>query len=102
MGILLVGYILYNKKEVDANRKKNTEIAKLDKKNLSRIQQPQDSIARIHNPKRDSIAHTTDSIAQITKAGIFQHSGDTIERTSSLDNDLIRVTFTNKGGQVKK
>jgi YidC/Oxa1 family membrane protein insertase len=43
-----------------------------------------------------------DSALNATKAAAFRQTGDTTEKTVTIDNSLIRVTFTNKGGQLKQ
>ncbi len=72
-------------------------------------QRAQDSIARVNAIKtkpldpaeayRDSIH--TDSLSRISQAGSFQTAGIGTEQTTVVENDLMRVTFSNKGGQIK-
>ncbi len=102
LALLFFGYFYFTNKEQKEYNKKRAEAAKLEREKFVKDSTKQDSIARIQNPKRDSIAHAADSIAQLTKAGIFKHTGDSMEKMISLDNSLIRVTFTNKGGRIKK
>ena len=76
---------------------------------LKEEQRKKDSIAKIealNAPKidpqvalRDSILR--DSIGQITAAGNFQTAGIGKEQTVIVENELMKVTFSNKGGQVK-
>lgn len=102
LGALFIGYFVYTSKEQNANRKKNLEIAKQAREKFVRDSTYQDSIARVQNPKRDSLARAADSIARLNNAGVFQNATDTTERLFPLENDLIKVTFTSKGGQIKK
>ena len=65
----------------------------------------QDSLARIQpkvNPqlvKVDSI--TTDSLSKLSAAGQFANTGYGKEETTVVENDLVKITFTNKGGRPK-
>ena len=103
LGALFIGYFIYTSKETNALNKKRAEEAKLVREKFVRDSTYRDSLDRIKNPNRDSAALAADSIAQATRMGVFGHAGDTIdENTISVDNDLMRVTFTNKGGQIKK
>src|SRR5436190_11975214 len=91
LGALLVGYLIYNSKEQAAFQKKRAI---------------QDSIANIGKPKPDTAAQRidaakADTIDKLANAGNF---GDAIKGTEQLvyvENELIRVAFTNKGGQPK-
>ncbi len=95
LALLFFGYFFYTNKEQSAYRKQKEE---QQKKELA----VKDSIDKINKPKQDSLNRTTDSVTKFAAVGAFQHTADTIERTVSIQNDLIKVTFTNKGGQVKK
>ena len=48
---------------------------------------------------RDSIHN--DSLTRQAHAGTFQNAGIGTEQTTAVENNLMRVTFSNKGGQVK-
>src|SRR2546423_12040598 len=66
----------------------------------------QDSIAKANAPKVDSTKLKQDSLNNIavtkkTEAGQFQSAGDT-EKIYQLENDLLKISFTTKGGQPKK
>jgi YidC/Oxa1 family membrane protein insertase len=95
LALLFFGYFFYTNKEQAANRKKKEEQQKKE-------QAITDSIAKINKPKQDSLNRITDSVTKTSMAGIFKHAGDTTEKIVSAENDLIKVTFTNKGGQIKK
>ena len=63
----------------------------------------QDSIARLQ-PKKDSPlvridSIKTDSLAKLSAAGQFAGNGYGKEETNLVENDLVRITFTNKGGR---
>ena len=42
------------------------------------------------------------SVAQTAAAGNFQNSNNVTEQLTVIDNELIKITFSNKGAQVKK
>ena len=72
-------------------------------------QRAQDSIARVNATKikpvdpavayRDSLH--ADSLSRISQAGTFQTAGIGTEQQTTVENNLMRVTFNNKGGQIK-
>jgi YidC/Oxa1 family membrane protein insertase len=67
--------------------------------------QVQDSLARIQ-PKKDiqpqrTDSITTDSIANIAAAGQFAGNGYGKEEITIVENELVRISFTNKGGRPK-
>src|SRR5579875_2260289 len=72
-------------------------------------QRAQDSIARINaakiKPVDAAVAYLdslhTDSLTRKEQAGSFQTAGLGTEQTTVVENNLMRVTFSNKGGQIK-
>jgi YidC/Oxa1 family membrane protein insertase len=71
----------------------------------ARQKRMQDSLARIQ-PKKDPQlvkvdSLTTDSLSKISAAGQFANTGYGKEETTVVENDLVRITFTNKGGRPK-
>lgn len=95
LAALFFGYFYYTNKEQSAHRKKKAEEAKKE-------QAVTDSIAKLQKPKQDSVNQVLDSITKVNNTGAFTGITDTTEKTVTLQNELIKVTFTNKGGQVKK
>ena len=66
----------------------------------------QDSIAKAAMPKVDSTklkedALKADSVIKVTKAGDFQTAIQGSEQLLTAENELFKITFTNKGGQPK-
>lgn len=102
LGLLFFGYFYFTNKEQKEYRKKNAETAKLQREKFIRDSTVQDSIIRINNPKRDSLARAVDSMAKISTSGVFHHAADSTEKIVLAENDLIKVTFSSKGGQPKK
>jgi len=96
LAALFFGYFYYtNKGQAALRKQKETEQAR------------QDSIANANRPKQDTVAIRkdsilNDSISKIAKAGQFQSAIEDTERLVSVETDLIKMTFTTKGGQPKK
>jgi YidC/Oxa1 family membrane protein insertase len=95
IGILFIGYFWFTNKQQQALIQERTR--------------QEDSIARIkalNPPVVDPSIAITDSIkrdsAQKTQAaGNFQNAGNGNETLTVIDNGLIKITFSNKGGQPK-
>lgn len=93
---LFFGYFYFTNKQQSEYRKQQAEKQKREKV-------IQDSINLVNKPKQDSLSRIADSVAKITKVGNFQAAiNDTTEKLVVAENELIKLTFTNKGGQVKK
>lgn len=63
-----------------------------------------DSISKITPQQRAAAAYDSlrnDSIAEHTKAGNFEKSLNVAEQLVTVENDLMKVVFTTKGGRVK-
>jgi YidC/Oxa1 family membrane protein insertase len=95
LAVLFAGYFYFTTKQQNEYEAKKRATAAIDKAK-------KDSIDRLNKPKDDSIKHAQDSIAALTKTTLFKSNGDTTEKTLQVENDLVKITFTNKGGQVKK
>lgn len=93
---LFFGYFYFTNKQQSEYRKQQAEKQKREKA-------IQDSINLVNKPKQDSLNRIADSVAKVTKVGSFQAAiKDTTEKLVVAENELMKVTFTNKGGQVKK
>jgi YidC/Oxa1 family membrane protein insertase len=95
LALLFFGYFWTTSREQEKVRKQR--IAEQQIK-----QAHDDSIAKLKKPVDDSLRRVADSAVKVTAIGPFQGVADTVEKTRSIENDLIKVTLTNKGGQVKK
>jgi len=84
------------------NNKQQQEFQKYDK-------HIKDSIAMVEaskRPKLDAVkekmlAAHEDSVKQIEKAGKMVNAAIGTEQTTTIESDLLKVTFTNKGGRIK-
>ncbi len=95
IGILFIGYFWFSNRQQQAIllEKKRTE----------------DSIARVRSltaPKVDPETAKLDSLKRdstnnLAVAGSFQGAANGAEQLTVIDNELIKITFTNKGGQPK-
>ncbi len=95
LGILFFSYFWYTNQQQTAlvafKKQQEDSIAKAQAK----LVKPQDLVAA----KIDSLQR--DSIAKIATAGNFAQAALGKDTTVTLENDLISVVLTNKGGQVK-
>ena len=72
-------------------------------------QRAQDSIARVNatriKPVDPALAYQdslhNDSLTRLAQAGSFQNAGIGNEQETVVENSLMKVTFSNKGGQIK-
>jgi len=94
LAALFIGYLIYNNKGQEALRKQNEEKQKRD---LA----IKDSIDNLNKPVQDSLNKITDSTLKVAKAGSFQDAANDTEQIVAVENDVIKVAFTNKGGQPK-
>ncbi|MEO5891190.1 MAG: membrane protein insertase YidC [Ferruginibacter sp.] len=91
IGLLLIGMLYFNSRGNQAYLAEQKRIA--------------DSTAATR-PKADPVAQAKDSINAVTahikqSAGGFQEFLNQPEQLTVIENDLVKVTFTNKGGQPK-
>lgn len=93
---LFFGYFYFTNKQQAEYRKTNEAKAKVAKAK-------EDSIRLVNKPLEDSLNKIKDSVVQKNIAGIFQDTAAKgTEELVTLQNELIKVTFTTKGGQPKK
>ena len=101
LALLFFGFFYFNNKENAAMKQKDA-IAKQKKAT-------EDSIANANKPKpKEDTTQKKDpsqtNPAQTTSAsdtGYFQKQMTGTEKLEYLENDLVKIAFTNKGGQVK-
>ena len=90
LGLLLFGYFYFTRQAQVQLEVKQKQV--------------QDSLAAIAPIAKDTIgleskADSTNMVSVIP--GSFQQSGVGIEKLVTLENDLVAITFSNKGGQPK-
>lgn len=94
LGALLIGYIFWNQQ--------STNTAKLEKAR-------QDSIANLNKPKEEQakLVDTTganpvqDSARLVNEYGPFAAAANGTEQQQVLENKLVKITFSNKGGEPR-
>src|SRR5215467_13384580 len=92
LALLFGGYFWYTTKEQAEFRREKAR---------------QDSIANANKPKVDTTALRTetvknDSIAKSKSGGAFQKATIDSERTLIINNNVLRITFSSRGGQPRK
>ena len=95
LGILFFVFFWYTNQEQMANAEIQKHIADSTAKAQATRVSPKD----IEAAKVDSIHN--DSLSKITKAGNFTKAAAGTEETISVENELMKVSFTSKGGRVK-
>lgn len=91
LGLLFVGYFFYTNKEQRA---------------FQQAKARQDSIEALHRPKADPAMAYKDSVAAdsvrrtATTVG-FVGDSSAVEHPVTLSNEVMKITFSNKGGQPK-
>ena len=100
LALLFFGFFYFNNQE-QSRLAKNNEIQKRNKA-------IQDSIDKAKSPKPqvdtsgNKVDTSTSEAPQITAVtGQFQKAMIGTEQVTIAENDLVKVTFTNKGGQIK-
>lgn len=92
LALLFIGYFWWTSREQAAFRREKAR---------------QDSIANASRPKIDTTAlkiqtSKNDSIVKIKSGGAFQKAIVDSERLLVINNNLLQITFSTKGGQPKK
>jgi YidC/Oxa1 family membrane protein insertase len=88
---LFFGYFYFNNQQQMAYQKQKAK---------------QDSIAKASQPKVNTTVSPNDSLkidtlAQPSIAGDFQQFSNGAEQTTTVENEVLRIVFSNKGGQPK-
>jgi YidC/Oxa1 family membrane protein insertase len=92
---LFFGYFYFTNKQQSEYRKQKAAEAKAQ-------QAKEDSIKLANKPLQDSLNKIRDSVTKKEITGIFRDTTKGTEQLVTLQNELIKVTFTTKGGQPKK
>ena len=95
LALLFIGYFAVTNKQQAEYRKQQAIQKAYD-----------DSVALANRPKQDTIALQkdslqNDSLQKVASAGSFQNAANGEEKLVQAENNLVKITFTNKGGQVK-
>lgn len=95
LAALFFGYFYFTNQQQSDYRKKKAEADKIE-------QIKKDSIRLAQKPFEDSLNKIKDSTGQKEATGIFRDTAKVKEEFVTLQNELIKITFTTKGGQPKK
>jgi YidC/Oxa1 family membrane protein insertase len=96
IGMLMIGLFYFNGKsrlEYEAAQKRI-----IDSINLVKRQEAiKDSIVSFNSPRHDS----SSSVSKPQAINVFEKQANSAEQLTVLENSVIKITFTNKGGQPK-
>lgn len=92
LAALIVAYFLMNNHDRKAYEAQQKQI--------------QDSLALVQKAQVKPVSVIdslhTDSLNKASAAGSFAATAEGVEQTQTIENSLMRITFTNKGGQIEK
>lgn len=93
--VLFVTFFVYTNKQAEAYRKYDEHIKDSTAKANAAARPKEDSV------KTRTIAAQRDSTEKVALAGNLTNAAFGKEETTTIENNLIKVTFTNKGGRIK-
>ncbi len=93
LAVLFIGMFYFNSKDQAATTRQ-----KIYQDSIANAQKPKQEIDTVGQKK---IAAQNDSIANITSAGQYQNAATGTEQLVTIENDVFKIAFTNKGGQPK-
>ncbi|MGZ5255639.1 MAG: membrane protein insertase YidC, partial [Flavitalea sp.] len=92
---LFFGYFYFtNKQQSEYRKQKETELAEQKRK--------EDSIALVNKPLQDSLGRVMDSVNRRDTTALFRDTATIPEQEVVVENNLLKITFTTKGGRPKK
>jgi YidC/Oxa1 family membrane protein insertase len=104
IGIIIIGFTWYNGKNIEQQRKlqfQRDSIAMVEQLALMREQLLLDSIAALSAPAPSVVTIETVQTSAIQQLGSsLAEAMDKEENFFTLENELIKLTFTNKGGRI--
>ena len=95
LAVLFIGYFYFTNKQQSEYRKTQAEAAKIEKSK-------QDSIIALRKPAEDSAKKVIDSVTKVSNVGNFGKALDSTEKLTVVENKLMKITFTSRGGRVKQ
>ena len=104
IGIIIIGFTWYNGKNIEQQRKlqhQRDSIARVEQMEFLREQQLRDSIAALSAPAPTVAApEETQAVAVQQLGSSLAAAMDKEEDFFTLENELLKLTFTNRGGRV--
>lgn len=96
LGILFITYFVITGKQKDAYEGSQQHI----KDSIAQVQKANAKPVDLAAARRDSLR--ADSLARLGAAGSFAASTSGQQQELEVENDLMKITFSNKGGQIEK
>ncbi|MBA2745281.1 MAG: membrane protein insertase YidC [Flavisolibacter sp.] len=90
LAVLFMGYFYFNSQQQQAHLKD-----KLRQDSIAQASQPPVHIS----PSQDSL--NQDTVSQLLPGGEFQQFGRGTEQLTTVENNLMKIVFSNRGGQPK-
>ncbi len=107
IGLLFIGYQIYTQPSAEQIAVMKHQRDSVATANAREIRQA-DSLALLASSKTISTPGDSDNLNDSAKAelmkqqlGVFASSGAGTEQINTLENDLFKISFTNKGGKVR-
>lgn len=95
LALLFLGYFYFTSKQQSEYRKQKAAELAIQKAK-------EDSIALVNKPLQDSLNKVHDSLAKKNPTGVFRDTAVIPEQLVVAENDVMKITFTTKGGRPKK
>jgi len=95
LAVLFIGYFYFTNKQQSEYRKTQADAAKIERAK-------KDSIDALRKPAEDSAKKVMDSITKVSNVGNFGKALDSTEKLTIIENKLMKITFTSRGGRVKQ
>ncbi|MEO7210238.1 MAG: membrane protein insertase YidC, partial [Chitinophagaceae bacterium] len=95
LGVLFFVFFWYTNKQTNALQERDAQVKDSTEKAIAARTPAVDTVAmRVDSLRRDSLS-------KITDAGDFESAAKGAETLTTVENALMKVIFTNKGGVVK-
>ncbi len=98
LALLFFGFFYYNNQQQMA--------ARLEKAKQDSVLKAKDSIARANEPKAPAAAKidslNRDTLNPVADTGIFRQTAGLTEQFDTVENEVMRIYFSTRGGQPKK
>lgn len=108
VGIVLIFAILVvfsimnkpSKEEIEAAKRKQDSIALIEKEKAAAMEQQMEKEKQAKDAQPDSLQKEKEAQAKVDELGVFGSMAVGKEQFYTLENNLMKIKFTNKGGRV--
>jgi len=108
VGIVLIFAILVvfsimnkpSKEEIEAAKRKQDSIALIEKEKAAAMEQQMEKEKPAKDAQPDSLSKEKEAQAKVDELGVFGSMAVGKEQFYTLENNLMKIKFTNKGGRV--